>query len=186
MASTAFPGPQAPLVAKARAPLVAWLCLGAWFAAGAAMHLGGTWLFQNLWILELLPFAVHLLWGVAQTAWFALVLRRWRLAAVMVAGLVGFWFGSALLSDLGDRAAFVFIRPAFDRVVAQKTGLVAFAWTAGVPDGGSAIVFDPDDALARPIDPGAAIKEDVDRLVNGNVRACSRFANPHYYMCSFG
>lgn len=140
--------------------------------------------------------------------------RLWLLAGPMALGLAGFWFGAGLLGQWGDRAAFAVLRPGYDRVVAavargpigepayvgtrggrhsgvrftyrpETPGLIAFNWVDGIPDGGSAIIYDASDAALGTVKEDEGIGRAIGDLVNGHVRGCSQFAKPHYLMCHF-
>src|SRR5262249_55162190 len=128
-------------------------------------------------------------------------------AVLMLAALPAMFFGSGLLSELGQRAAFVFLRPAYDRVVKDAaegtlawstnyygterdgleyafkggpSGLVIFRWVVGIPDGGTAIVFDATDQAATITKPGlqTTIATDLLGLLGEAPQRCSFFADP--------
>lgn len=187
-----------------------------WFIVGLAINMSWTWQFQEIWVGASFNQLLHAIWGVLQVFWFAaLSNRRWMFA--MIAGLAGFFLGEGYLAQSGERISFVWLRPAYDRVIddaasgrlpppeagrefahGQRDGLtyiylpsrpslVSFEWIEGIPDGGSAIVYDATDAIAaRQASWDVDLQGLMNRLVNGNMNGCSRFAEPHYYICGFG
>lgn len=118
---------------------------------------------------------------------------------------------TSFLSDVGDRVAFMLKRTAFDQIVADAStgalsaanskgqrdgvrfsfsesqpGLIAFPWLNGIPDGGSAVVYDATDAVGRIRHKGAEpVVADLRDLLRGHPIICERFADPHYFMCHF-
>lgn len=169
----------------------AWVWLAAWIGVGLALNLAGTWLYQQLWLLSALFLALHGVAGMVLAAVYTLDARgagRWRISGAWVIALVAFWFGAGALSFAGDRAAFAFLRLDYDRRVAEAAGegrgLVTFPWRQGIPGGGVAIVHDPTEAIT---DLSTRQKKyALAEALNGNPGVCRRFAEPHYFMCSFG
>ncbi|HVY87258.1 MAG TPA: hypothetical protein VG942_00215 [Hyphomonadaceae bacterium] len=152
-----------------------------WFVAGFALNLSQTWLYQNLWVMVLAIIGFHFAWGLGQSALFVLMLfdgrrdvRIWL--PVMALGLAFFFVTAQGLSRWGDQTAFGFMKPAYDRVIADaatgklpppakgqdiaaatrdgvsysyspsKPDLIAFKWLDG-PEGGAVILHDGSDAV---------------------------------------
>jgi hypothetical protein len=96
----------------------------AWLIAGLAMNLSQTFLYQQLWVMQLVVIAFHFCWGFGQTTLFILMLFDGRkdvriLLPVMIFGLVGFFLGATPLGRWGDQTVFAMVlHPAYDRVVA--------------------------------------------------------------------
>jgi hypothetical protein len=172
-----------------------------WTLAGAALYLSQTWLIQTYGVEMTSFFLAHLVWGGIQAIVLGvMVFVRWRGAAILLMMMSAtaflFFFGVGLLRRVGDQIAFNFVRAPYDRAVADafaprdKPVLIAFPWTDRMtPDlsDGRAIVYDETDAIDglsswtwRRLSPR------LGELMGGKPTRCIRFAEPHYYLCSFG
>lgn len=119
---------------------------------------------------------------------------------------------SPILRDIGDRAVFIVRKAEYDRVVAEVAAgvspallpwsmdnriggfsfdsanpkLIVFRWFNGVPDGGSAIVYDETDSVQRIEQEGyKTVSPQLPDLLVGEPMSCERYADTHYFMCYF-
>lgn len=119
---------------------------------------------------------------------------------------------SPILIGVGDHVVFALRKADYSRVVADieagrypeplpwsqdnrlggytydsaDPALIVFRWFNGVPDGGSAIVYDPTDSVMQQQANGSgAIMPRLEHLLTGDGVVCKDFAEPHYLMCYF-
>lgn len=196
-------------------PLV-WVAL--WLVTGLAINMSGTWLYAAMWIGVLAVMLLHLLWGLWLVAWYgAQAFTRggstaWTGFAGMLVLLPAMFVSVPLLSNLGDRIAFVFLQPAYDQTVsdiksnlvsapteaygrqhrglqylfyADRRDLIVFRWLSGAPDGGTAIVHDATGAVQQITPEDWSMVPGFDGLLYGQPLGCEPFAEPHYYRCHF-
>ncbi len=183
-----------------------------WLLVGFALYMSQTWLFKTIegpWAMA--PILVHAGWGALQAFVLLGYIFERRdvriLLPMMLIAAVMFFFGIGLFRRVGDQIAFSFVRGPYDQAVAVATAprdkpvLIAFPWAdrmdpserpggAGDVDQvgptGRAIVYDETDAInlinaytwqkASPT---------LGKLLSGKPARCIRFAEPHYYLCSF-
>lgn len=119
---------------------------------------------------------------------------------------------SPVLGEIADRVVFTVRKAEYDRVVAEvaagvpprllpwsrdnrlegfsfdsaNPNLIVFRWFNGVPDGGSAIVYDATESVGHIEQEGPETASlQLQNLLSGKPMSCDRYADPHYFMCYF-
>lgn len=179
-----------------------------WLVVGLGLALTFKLTYQALWIMALYIYAAYALAGVLILIHAGILAfhRAWRPLAVMVAGtavlmlaplpLVGEWV-EFRLREAEFRAAVQALeqpgQPAWRTVeVGRVRGwsdgqdLIALEWINGVPDGGAAILYDPNGRLID-YEPGRdrALDVRLGRLVYGQPSGCFSLFGP-YRRCGYG
>jgi len=180
-----------------------------WLMLGLALHLLQSPLYWSTWILGSLALLLHVLWGIAMIG-FTLTLayadRRRDLAYLGLAAFaaLGFFF-FAPLWHWGDRLLFAVAYEArFDAVVAnvqaggptvgtaggfayqasQDRSFVVFFWLEGIPDGGTAIIYDPESRLTSSAVLSGRLEKDILDVVLETPIECWDFTGP-YSKCHY-
>ncbi len=180
-----------------------------WFAIGLAGSLAQSPVWWLISVLSALVLLVHFVWGIGQLGYnlfLGYADHRRDMALLALANLAALaFFLFAPLWHWGDRLIFALAYESqFDSVVrsvqaggppsgevagfgyqASPSGeYVVFFWLEGIPDGGTAIVYDPDDALTRHKSLSGALEEDIVSVVLESPISCWDFTGP-YSKCHY-
>ena len=192
----------------------AWAVL-VWFVVGIVLNMmwtffAGAWVFGLGGYLTHFVWGAGLTVILAIEA-FQKQRGTWPLVFVMIVLMIAFPFATRPLQLAGDWLGFMARKPGYDRIVeAGQRGelgltltgrskvegieytaihnphfIAAFHIYHGIPDGGAAIVFDPEETLADPEAPEkASLREPLQGLLGGDGVRCMRYA-PKYYRCGY-
>lgn len=183
-----------------------------WLLGGFALYLSQTWItltfgvdlaipFLGFWVCApvlALPLLVMLVFGRRD----ARILLPLTLAALGV-----FWFAAGQLRDASDQIAFRVVREPFDKAVVaaymprDRPVFIAFPWTAAEVLGPAPAEPANDDLPPGPLRKLVYDERDtidgvtaytwrkqspyLAETIDGKPQRCTRFAEPHYYLCSF-
>ena len=177
-----------------RAPIL----VAAWAIVGVLLNAGQYWLLKSLWLGAYLLLGIHAAFGLALLVWLFVAKQRTGRCVVAMALML------PVLFLFAEQISFATARDQFDRVLGNvlvgadvsgvegvrydpaQSGMVAFDWVRGIPDGGVAVVYDPSDVVS-----GVSMANwqttapELADLLNGEPSSCHRIGEPHYYICDF-
>lgn len=178
---------------KARTWGPGWSLVAVWVLTSAIILLLQSWLFEVGFLIALASLPLLLMIGIGLLV-FLLAMKAWKATLAFLAAtiVIGFLPLNAMGHQAWTRISFAQHRATYEKVVARATALpahgtvdgaayrkdqgrIAFPRSEGMPDGWSAVIYDPADAL--PLADGPRLS-----AFGSQILSCIRIER-HWYRC---
>lgn len=179
-----------------------------WLGLGLALHLLQSPLYWHIFFLGPVFILLHFVWGAGQAAYNLYLgsVAAFEVGLLSLANLVALLsFSLAPLWHWGDRLLFSVAHEAqFDTAVksveaggpltgvagtfayaaSEDRQFVVFFWLEGIPDGGTAIIYDPANRLTQQEVLSGTLEQQIQNLVLESPIECWDFTGP-YSKCHY-